>query len=78
MIERYATKFIKAHRDDDAPYFLEVAPYAPHNRTQPKPYYPGDPVFPPAFRDRPAARPQGQLRAGGVHVADHARPARLR
>ncbi len=45
----------RRHRDGDAPYFLEVAPYAPHNRTQPQPYYPGDPVFPPTFRDRPAA-----------------------
>lgn len=59
VIERYATSFIKAHRDGDAPYFLEVAPYAPHNRTQPQPYYPGDPVFPPAFRDRPAAGRKG-------------------
>lgn len=59
VIERYAKKFIKAHADDDAPYFLEVAPYAPHNRTQPQPYYPGDPVFPPAFRDRPAAGRKG-------------------
>lgn len=59
VIERYAKKFIKAHQDDDAPYFLEVAPYAPHNRTQPQPYYPGDPVFPPAFRDRPAGARKG-------------------
>lgn len=53
VIERYAMGFIKQHRDDAAPYFLEVSPYAPHNRTQPQPYYPGDPVFPPMFRDRP-------------------------
>jgi arylsulfatase A-like enzyme len=48
-----ALDFIRAHRDDDAPYFLEVAPYAPHSRTDPWPAYPGDPLFPPAFRDRP-------------------------
>ena len=36
-----------------APYFLEVAPYAPHSRTSPTPAYAGDPLFPPAFRDRP-------------------------
>ncbi len=53
VIDRYAMDFIKARQGGDAPYFLEVAPYAPHNRTQPKPYYPGDPVFPPMFRDRP-------------------------
>ncbi len=53
VIERYAMDFIKDRQGGDAPYFLEVAPYAPHNRTQPKPYYPGDPVFPPMFRDRP-------------------------
>jgi len=53
VIERYAMSFIKRHQAGDAPYFLEVAAYAPHNRTQPKPYYPGDPVFPPMFRDRP-------------------------
>lgn len=53
VIEKYAMGFIKRHQADTAPYFLEVAAYAPHNRTQPKPYYPGDPVFPPMFRDRP-------------------------
>lgn len=53
VIEDYAMSFIKRHQAGDAPYFLEVAAYAPHNRTQPKPYYPGDPVFPPMFRDRP-------------------------
>ena len=30
-----ALDFIRAHRDDDAPYFLEVAPYAPHSRINP-------------------------------------------
>ncbi len=53
VIEDYAMSFIKRHAAGDAPYFLEVAAYAPHNRTQPNPYYPGDPVFPPMFRDRP-------------------------
>ena len=41
------------HRDDESPYFLEVAPYAPHSRTTAQPAYPGDPLFPPAFGDRP-------------------------
>jgi arylsulfatase A-like enzyme len=53
VIERYAMSFIKRHEQGAAPYFLEVSAYAPHNRTQPKPYYPGDPVFPSMFRDRP-------------------------
>lgn len=53
VIDKYAMSFIKKHQAGDAPYFLEVSAYAPHNRTQPKPYYPGDPVFPPMFRDRP-------------------------
>jgi arylsulfatase A-like enzyme len=48
-----ALDFVRTHRDDDAPYFLEVAPYAPHSRTSPTPAYAGDPLFPPAFRDRP-------------------------
>ena len=60
--------FIKRHQAGDAPYFLEVAAYAPHNRTQPKPYYPGDPVFPPMFRDRPHDGKPGNC--GRVACAD--------
>lgn len=45
-----AVAFIREHRDDDRPYFLEVATYAPHTRMAPA--YDGDPLFPPAFRDR--------------------------
>jgi N-acetylglucosamine-6-sulfatase len=52
VVEDYALDFIRSQRDSDAPYFLEIAPYAPHNRTNPEGAYPGDPVFPPAFRDR--------------------------
>ena len=48
-----ALDFVRTHRDDEAPYFLEVAPYAPHSRTSPTPAYAGDPLFPPAFGDRP-------------------------
>lgn len=53
VIEKHALSFIRRHQGGASPYFLEVAAYAPHNRTQPQPYYPGDPVFPPMFRDRP-------------------------
>jgi hypothetical protein len=48
-----ALDFIATHHDDQAPWFLEVAPYAPHSRVGSPGDYPGDPVFPPAFRDRP-------------------------
>ena len=41
------------------PYFLYVAPYATHESITPA--WPGEPLFPPAFRDRPGgpAGPQG-------------------
>ena len=52
----------RAHRDDSAPYFLEVAPYAAHSRTGVEGAYPGDPLFPPVFRDRPARDGRRQLR----------------
>lgn len=68
VIDRYAMSFIKRHQAGDAPYFLEVSAYAPHNRTQPKPYYPGDPVFPPMFRDRPHDGKPGNC--GRVACAD--------
>ena len=53
VIEENALEFIAAHAGDQEPYFLEVAPYAPHSRVNAKPHYDGDPLFPPAFRDRP-------------------------
>ena len=68
VIDRYAMSFIERHQAGDAPYFLEVSAYAPHNRTQPKPYYPGDPVFPPMFRDRPHDGKPGNC--GRVACAD--------
>jgi N-acetylglucosamine-6-sulfatase len=60
-IDRSALDFIRRHRDDDAPYYLEVAPYGPHSRTTLRGgHYPGDPLFPAMFRDRPsAAHPAG-------------------
>ena len=48
-----ALEFIAAHEGEAEPYFLQVAPYAPHGRVHAAPHYAGDPVFPPAFRDRP-------------------------
>ena len=52
IIEDYALDFIREHRRDPEPYFLEVAPYATHSRTNAKGAYPGDPLFPPMLRDR--------------------------
>ena len=72
-IERYAMGFLRRHGADDAPYFLEVSAYAPHNRTQPRPYYPGDPVFPAMYRDRAHdGRPGncGRVVCAGLTVRD--------
>jgi arylsulfatase A-like enzyme len=54
----------------DAPYFLEVALYAPHNRTQPEGYYPGDPLFPAMFRDREGERSCGRVACSKLTVDD--------
>ena len=51
-----------AHRDDDAPYFLEVAPYAPHSRTTAA-RLPGRPAVPAGVRG-PARRPVATATAG--------------
>ena len=48
-----ALQFLREHADDPAPYFLQVSPYATHGRLGSDTAYPGDPLFPPAFRDRP-------------------------
>ncbi len=54
----------------DAPYFLEVALYAPHNRTQPEGHYPGDPLFPPMFRDREGERSCGRVACSKLTLDD--------
>ena len=60
-IDQSALDFIQRHREDKAPYYLEVAPYGPHSRTTLRGgAYPGDPLFPAMFRDRPSpAHPAG-------------------
>jgi N-acetylglucosamine-6-sulfatase len=64
-----ALDFIRRHQPDEAPYLLEIAPYAPHGRVSRHASYPGDPVFPPAFRDRPRpGHPQGNC--GAVRCDD--------
>ena len=53
-----AVGFIEKHRDDRAPYFLEVATYGPHSQLNAA--YPNSPQFPSAFADRaPAGDPTG-------------------
>ncbi len=59
VTQQVALDFIDGHRDDRRPWFLEVAPYAPHNRVLPEGAFPGEPHFPPAFRDRPSRRHPG-------------------
>ncbi|NYE36525.1 arylsulfatase A-like enzyme [Nocardioides cavernae] len=61
VIGNQAMDFIAAGESSDAPYFLEVALYAPHNRVNPEPHYAGDPLFPPMFRDRSGARSCGRV-----------------
>ncbi|GGR51093.1 arylsulfatase A-like enzyme [Nocardioides luteus] len=55
----YALDFISAHKDDEDPYFLEIAAYGPHSRLGH--HYPGLKTwFPPAFADQaPADDPTG-------------------
>ena len=53
MISRQALGFIDRHRGDSRPWFLEVAPYAPHNRAAAVGAWPGEPEYPAMFRDRP-------------------------
>ncbi len=53
-----AARFIRGHRDDASPYFLEVATYGPH--AQMRKAYPRNPSFPSAFADRaPKGHPRG-------------------
>jgi N-acetylglucosamine-6-sulfatase len=47
----FALRFLRSHRDDPAPYFLTVAPYATHPRDTAGAFR-NDPLFPSAFRDR--------------------------
>jgi N-acetylglucosamine-6-sulfatase len=53
VISRQALGFIDRHRSDSRPWFLEVAPYAPHNRAAKVGAWPGEPEYPAMFRDRP-------------------------
>ncbi|RYB94306.1 hypothetical protein EUA93_08085 [Nocardioides oleivorans] len=70
MIGDRAMQVLRQGEASDAPYFLEVALYAPHNRTQPQGYYPGDPLFPPMFRDRAGDRSCGRVACRKLTVDD--------
>lgn len=70
MIGDTAMDFIRTREKGDSPYFLEVAAYAPHNRTQPEGHYPGDPLFPPMFRDRTGKRSCGRVPCAKLTIAD--------
>ncbi len=54
VIADRAVDFVREHEEGAVPYFLTVSPYAAHSRVGAVGHYPGDPGFPPAFRDRPA------------------------
>jgi arylsulfatase A-like enzyme len=58
-----AVDFLRQHRDDSSPYFLEVATYGPHAQMQRA--YRDNPPFPSAFADR---APKGRPTAGNCGV----------
>jgi arylsulfatase A-like enzyme len=53
VIGHLAMRFLRARRGDPQPYFLEIAPYAPHGRVDDRPAYADESLFPPAYRDQP-------------------------
>ena len=65
-----ALDFIRTGNAGDAPWFLQVSVYAPHSRTQPEGHYPGDPLFPPMFRDRQGERSCGRVACSRLTVTD--------
>jgi arylsulfatase A-like enzyme len=70
-----AVGFITNQQPKAAPYFLEVAVYAPHNRIRwSRSVYPREPSFPAMFRDRPGsghpAGDCGRVSCRGLNVAD--------
>ncbi|NPC41489.1 sulfatase-like hydrolase/transferase [Nocardioides sp. zg-1230] len=70
VIGDLATDYIAANEATGAPYFLEVALYAPHNRVNPEGHYAGDPLFPPMFRDRTGRRSCGRVACRKLTVDD--------
>ncbi|MGH3361507.1 MAG: sulfatase-like hydrolase/transferase [Nocardioides sp.] len=70
FIEDEALRFLRQHRDDRAPYFLQVAPFAAHQRVGGDGHYPTDPRFPPAFRDRGGAGSCGAVPCPSLDADD--------
>ena len=70
VIGDLAMDFLRDGEASDAPYFLEVAVYAPHNRVNAEGHYPGDPLFPPMFRDREGERSCGRVACRKLTTAD--------
>ena len=64
--------FIRRHGDDEAPYFLEVAPYGPHSRTRcGVATTPATPCSPPCSATGPATAPGRELRPALVPGTRH-------
>jgi arylsulfatase A-like enzyme len=52
VMANWGVDFIKRHRNDAKPYFLELSTYGTHSRTFGRAHR-DDPLFPPAYVDRP-------------------------
>ncbi len=70
VIGRQAIRFLRERRGDPRPYFLEVAPYAPHGRVDDRPAYADESLFPAAFRDQPDPRRHGSKKRGDCGLVD--------
>lgn len=70
VIEDMAVETVRQRERAGSPYFLEVAVYAPHNRTLPVGHYDDDPLFPPMFRDRSDPDSCGRVRCADLTVDD--------
>jgi arylsulfatase A-like enzyme len=66
VIGSLAMKFLRGRRGDPRPFFLQVAPYAPHGRVDDRPAYDGESLFPAAFRDQPG----GSRKRGDCGLVD--------
>ena len=66
VIGSLAMKFLRQRRGDPRPFFLQVAPYAPHGRVDDRPAYAGESLFPAAFRDQPG----GSRKRGDCGLVD--------
>jgi N-acetylglucosamine-6-sulfatase len=64
VIGGLAMKFLRQRRADPRPFFLQVAPYAPHGRVDDRPAYAEESLFPAAFRDQPDHRRRGSRESG--------------